>query len=127
MMTVYLTVSLLALLASLPLASAFICLSPASAVPLALIGLSIFQAILLRSMENEQSDLHGLNYSRAEKDPAIERHGMMWHTRTKLAIVPPMCVFILYFGTPWKVTVPVVLYCLSFVVAGILTRHPRKE
>ncbi len=126
-MTIYFIVSFLALLTSLPLGRAFICLSPASAVPLVLISLSIFQAVLFKSMENEQNDLHGLNYARAEIDSAAYRRGMTWHARTKLAVLPPMAVFVLYFSAPWKVLISTGLYVFSFVAARMLAQRARKE
>ncbi len=126
-MTLYYILSFAALIASLPFAREQLCISGGSVIPLSLIAVSILQALLFKSAEHEQSDLQGLNYSREEIDRAALRLGMKYHALTKLIVIPPLCVFIVYFDSVWKGLASVGLYLLSYLPVRFLVRAFRKE
>ncbi len=127
-MTIYLIVSILAIIVSVFIFFDSIIISSGSICPIVLIGLSILQAIIFKSEYNEPKDhTNATNYSTREMDYEVLRLSMKYHTLTKIAIIPLLCVFIIYFNTVIKIAVPICIYLLSFFPVPLLVKYSKKR
>ncbi len=114
-MAVYLIVSMLALVASIFVCFDYVFISSASMVPLALIAISIFQAFIFKSLEKDAGDYTSETaYSTSEIDYDARQRGMKYQALSKLAVIPLLALFIIYFGSVWKFAAPILIYCFSY-------------
>ena len=128
-MLTYMIVSHLAILGSLFLFWREISLSPLSLVPLVLIGLSLLQMLLFKEQGEADDRLDNTAYSLYEDGlTSADRTRLMeLHRIVKLAILPLLAVFCLYFGTIVKIIVPTVIYALSFVAVRVVFLWQKKR
>ncbi len=126
-MATYIILSGFLLVASAVFHLDHIILSPLSMLPLALVALSALQAALFHADTQEHSDLSGLNFTKHEINPVTSRVRMSCHSRAKLLLIPPICVFSIYFSPTWKVIGALLLYALSYLIGYIWSKLSRKE
>ncbi len=121
-MTIYLIISLLSLAASVLLLIEHVTINAASAVPLALAALSLLQALIFKSAADADDRADNTAYSLHEIDRTASGLAVRYHMLAKLAVIPLLCVFILYFGSIAKIAAPIAIYILSFLPAPLLVR-----
>ncbi len=127
-MTICLIASIIAIIASAFVFFEHIVISSASIAPLVLIGLSIFQAVLFKLQENEKWDhTNNTAYSTGEVDVDATKLSMKYHALTKIAIIPLLCVFVIYFNTAIKIVVPIAIYLLSFFFVRLLVKFSKNK
>ncbi len=124
-MAIYLISSILAVVASAFFFFDSIIISSESACPLILIGLSIFQAVLFKSEKRDYTNT--TNYSLEEIDFEAVNLAMQYHALTKIAIIPLLCVFMIYFNPVLKIAIPMFIYLLSFLPIRFLVSLNRKK
>ncbi len=124
-MTIYLIISILATIASVFIFFENIIVSSGSVCPLFLIGLSILQAVIFKSEKRDHTN--ETNYSIQELDYESINLSMQYHALTKIAIIPLLCVFIIYFDTAYKIAVSMGIYLLSFLPVRLLVKFRKKR
>lgn len=126
-MILYFIVSGLALAASIFLFFENIIISSASIVPIGFIGISILQAIVFKSLENEKKDHENyITFSTHEIDAEAEKLSIKYHILTKLSIIPSLCLFVIYFDSTWNIIFPICIYFLSFLPVRHLVKYSEK-
>ncbi len=127
-MVIYLIVSLIAIAISVCFFFDYLVITSASILPLGLSALSVLQAVVFLLLSHEPSDhTNETSYSMLETDHKTEKSGLKYHALTKLAIIPLLCIFIIYFSTAWKIAVPLCVYFLSFVPVRLLVKMAQKK
>ncbi len=125
-MTVYLIVSLLAIALSAFIFFESLTISAFSLVPIAIIVLSVFQAVIFNSSANEENGrTDNTAFSTHEIDHKAAKLGMKYHALCKLAIIPLLFIFILYFGTALKLALPLIIYILSYLPVRPLVKYAK--
>ena len=101
-----------------------------SLVPAILILVSVLQALIFRSYAYGHEDPLSADhtaYSPNEIDKESYRLGMKWHYRCKLAIIPVLILFIIFFPPLYKVIVSVSVYAVSYLPVKLFVRLEKKK
>ncbi len=127
-MIIYLTVSLLAVAGSVFIFFDHLMITNISLLPLGLSALSVLQVIIFLLLSREPSDhTNETSYSMRETDHKAEQFALKYHALSKLAILPVLCIFIFYFGTAWKIAIPLIVYFLSFVPPRLFVNRKKGD
>ncbi len=87
-----------------------------SAIPIALIVISLLQSVVFSSISKQKFDpTNATSYSLSEVDYKKATTAMKYHSLVKLAIVPLMCPFIIYFNGIVKAVASLCIYILSYL------------
>ena len=101
-----------------------------SLVPAILILVSVLQALIFRSYANGHEDPLSADhtaYSQNEIDKESYQLGMKWHYRCKLAIIPVLILFIIFFPPLYKVIVSVAVYAVSYLPVKLFVRLEKNK
>ncbi|MBO5938537.1 MAG: hypothetical protein J6Q82_03450 [Clostridia bacterium] len=128
-MTVYLCVSLGAIVCSLIPFWSLINIHALSLAPIVLIFVSLLQISIFRSYAKPDAELptDSTSYTTREVDKVAYRIGMKYHSLCKLAILPPLCALIVYGSGILKIALAVAFYLLSFLPVKIFVRWEQKK
>ncbi len=125
-MTIYLIISLLAVVISVFVFFESLTISALSIVPTVIIVLSALQAAIFNSSANKENDrTDNTAFSANEIDCKAVKLGMKYHALCKLAIIPLLFIFVLYFGTAVKIAIPIIIYILSFLPVRLLVKYAK--
>lgn len=129
---IYMALSTLAVIVSVFAFWKFIIVNIASICPLFLIFLSLLQAMTFISSanaanngENETSYSAGNSLKNNEYYTLFRIHGF-----TKIAIIPILLVFTIFFLSVLKIIIPIVIYIASFLLARccfLKVEHQKKQ
>ena len=101
-----------------------------SLVPVALILVSLLQAMIFRSYVNEKDenlDINNTVYTLHEVDRAAYRLGMKWHYICKMVIIPPLVLLTVHFSSLYKFIFSILLYLFSYLPVKFLVRWEQKK
>ena len=119
---IYMMASTLVVLASTVVFWKFISVNVASICPLFLVFLSLLQAMTFissaKSAENGESETaysaHN-ELTRDEQAALFRVHGL-----TKIAVLPMLLIFAIFFQSVYKIILPIVIYVASFLLARLV-------
>ena len=124
-MIVYLMVSILVICVSLFPFFEKVVVNWMSLLPVMLVLLSFVQAMIFKSYANaDGEDLATDNtaYSFSETDKTAYRSGMKWHYICKMVAIPLLLLFAIYFSSPYKIILPILIYALSYMPVKFLVK-----
>ncbi len=125
-MTIYLITSLLATVISAFIFFESLTISAFSLVPIVIIALSAFQAVIFNSSAKEENNrTDNTAFSTHEIDHKAAKLGMKYHALCKLAIIPLLFIFVIYFDTAWKLFLPLFIYILSYLPVRLLVKYAK--
>ena len=118
----YMALSTLAVIVSVFAFWKFIIVNITSICPLFLIFLSLLQAMTFISSANSaKNDENETSYSNNNTLTNKEYYTLFRiHGLTKIAIIPILVVFTIFFSSVLKIIVPIVVYIASFLLARII-------
>ena len=124
-MAVYFIVSILVICVSFFAFFENVVINGLSLLPIILVLISFLQAMIFKSYAcGDEEDLPTNNtaYSFIETDKKAYRSGMKWHYVCKMAVIPPLLLFVVHFSSIYKVILSILIYVLSYIPVKFLVK-----
>lgn len=129
-MVVYFIISILVICFSGLVFFENIVINGLSLLPIILALISFLQAMIFKSYASgDEEDLPTDNtaYSFIEIDKKSYRSGMKWHYVCKMAVIPLLLLFVVYFSAVYKVILSILIYVLSYIPVKLLVKLERNK